>query len=103
MAVVSWSASARQDLAAIRDYYESLSPDYTRTIISKLYEAVVRLEAFPRMGRPVPELEMDDFRELIVEQYRVVYLVAGEEAKATVNVLAIAHSRQDLAKKLSRR
>ncbi len=99
MAVVKWSLAAKGDLAAIRDYYETVSPDYTRTIVGKLYEAVLQLEAFPRMGRRVPELEMEDFRELIVERYRVVYLVSGED----VNVLAIAHSRQDLAKKLSRR
>ena len=103
MAHVSWSAAAKQDLSAIRDYYESSSPGYTRSIISKLYEAVSRLEMFPRMGRQVPELESETFRELIVEGYRIVYLVIGEEEEAEVDVLAIAHSRQDLLKKLSRR
>ncbi len=103
MALVRWSPAAKQDLGVIRDYYESSSPSYTRSIISKLYEAVSRLEMFPRMGRQVPELESETFRELIVEGYRIVYLVIGEEEEAEVDVLAIAHSRQDLAKKLSRR
>ena len=103
MALVRWSPAAKQDLSAIRDYYENSSPSYTRSIISKLYEAVSRLEMFPRMGRQVPELESETFRELIVEGYRIVYLVIGEEEEAEVDVLAIAHSRQDLVKKLSRR
>jgi len=98
-----WSSAARQDLAAIRDYYEESSPGYARTIISKLFGAVTNLEIFPRMGREVPEIEDEAFRELIVEGYRIVYLVTGEEEAVDVEVLAIAHGRQDLLKKLSRR
>ena len=103
MAVVSWSSAARQDLASVRDYYERSSPGYTRTIISKLFGAVAKLELFPRMGREVPEIEDAAFRELIVEGYRIVYLVTGEGESAAVEVLTIAHGRQDLLKKLSRR
>ena len=55
------------------------------------------------MGRQVPEIEEEAFREVIVEGYRVVYLVTGEEESVEVEVLAIAHGRQDLMRKLSRR
>jgi len=68
-----------------------------------LFEAASRLEAFPRIGRQVPELESATFREVIVEEYRLVYMVRGEGEEATIDVLALAHSRQDLRKKLSRR
>ncbi len=103
MALVRWSSAAKQDLAAIRDYYESSSPSYARTVISKLFGSVTNLKQFPRMGREVPEIEDEAFRELIVEGYRIVYLVAGEEEETEVEVLTIAHGRQDLLKKLSRR
>ena len=103
MAVVTWSSAARQDLATIRDYYESDSPGYARTIVGKLFSAVTNLELFPRMGRQVPEIEEEAFREVIAEGYRVVYLVTGEGESVEVEVLAIAHSRQDLVRKLSRR
>lgn len=103
MAVVRWSSTARQDLAAVRDYYERSSPGYARTIISKLIDAVTNLELFPRVGREVPEIEDSAFREVIVESYRVVYLVTGEGESAGIEVLTIAHGRQDLLKKLSRR
>jgi plasmid stabilization system protein ParE len=55
------------------------------------------------MGRQVPELESATFREVIVEEYRLVYMVRGEGDSASVDVLAVAHGRQDLRKKLSRR
>jgi len=68
-----------------------------------LFEAASRLETFPRIGRQVPELESATFREVIVEEYRLVCMVRGEGEEATIDVLALAHSRQDLRKKLSRR
>ena len=103
MAVVRWSSVARHDLRAIRDYFENSSPAYARTIIGKLFASVSNLETFPRMGRQVPEIENEAFRELIVENYRVVYFVTEEDDQAEVELLTIAHSRQDLSKKLSRR
>ena len=103
MAVVSWSSVARQDLASIRDYHERSSPGYTRVILNKIFAAVTGLELFPRMGREIPEIEDEAFREMLVEGYRIVYLVTGEGEHATVEVLTIAHGRQDLIKKLSRR
>ncbi len=96
---VNWSAEAKRDLADIVDYYEDRSPEYARALVRQIYESVGRLEQFPQMGRSVPELSLKSFRELIVAGYRVVYLVSKEE----VDILAIAHSRQDLIKKLSRR
>ena len=99
MAVINWSAEAKGDLADIVAYYEDRSPTYAEALVRQIYEAVGRLEQFPRLGRNVPELELESFRELIVAGYRVVYLLSEEE----VNVLVIAHSRQDLIKRLSRR
>ncbi|MEM8557751.1 MAG: type II toxin-antitoxin system RelE/ParE family toxin [Bacteroidota bacterium] len=103
MAEVIWSSAAREDLAAIRDYYARTSPGYARSILTKLFAAIENLATFPRIGRAVPEIEDAAFREVIVEGYRVVYLVTGEEVDASVDLLAIAHSRQDLTRKLSRR
>ena len=99
MAVVNWSAEAKHDLADIVEYYEERSPAYARALVRQIYEAVTRLEQFPERGRYVPELDLKSFRELIVAGYRVVYLVDEDE----VDILVIAHSRQDLIKKLSRR
>ncbi len=96
---VNWSAEAKRDLADIVDYYEDRSPEYARALVRQIYESVGRLEQFPQMGRYVPELSLKSFRELIVAGYRVVYLISNEE----VDILVIAHSRQDLIKKLSRR
>jgi hypothetical protein len=55
--------------------------------------------AIPRSGRVVPELQLEDYREVIVASYRIVYLTHGDQ----IDVLTITHGRQDLEKKISRR
>jgi plasmid stabilization system protein ParE len=91
MAVVRWSSVARQDLVALRDYHDQCSPDAARVILKKLLGAITNLEVFPRSGRAVPEIEDQAFRELLVQGYRVVYLVTGEMEEAEVEILTIAH------------
>ena len=62
MAVINWSAEAKGDLADIVAYYEDRSPTYAETLVRQIYEAVGRLERFPRLGRNVPELELESFQ-----------------------------------------
>jgi plasmid stabilization system protein ParE len=104
MAVVNWSAEAEQDLADIVAYYEDRSPAYAEARVQQLFEAISRLERFPKLGRQVPELQLEPFREVLVAGYRVVYLYTeSADGDDEVDLLVIAHSRQDLVKKLSRR
>lgn len=98
MAAIKWTHAALSDLTAIAEYYDRSSPEYAKSVISQLYNSVSRLEQFPQSGRQVPELSLDHIRELIIEGYRIIYLVQEDE----IDILAVAHSRQDLTKKLSR-
>ena len=60
------------DLRSIREFIERDSPKYGRLVAERLFEATSRLEAFPRSGRVVPEVERDDLREIILGDYRIV-------------------------------
>ncbi len=98
MAEVRWSPQALRDLDAIGEHVGRSSAQDARSLVARLYAAGGVLEAFPGMGRAVPEVELGHIRELVREGYRIVYFVAGED----VEVLAVLHSRQDLRKKLRR-
>jgi plasmid stabilization system protein ParE len=50
---------------------------------------------FPDSGRVVPELPNSRFRELIVEDYRVIY--EHGPAGNTVRILAVRHGRRLLS------
>lgn len=80
MTTVRWTEQAVEDLQSIRAFIERDSPRYGRLVAERLYEATSRIEAFPRAGRVVPEVNREDLRELIVGEYRIVYRLAGETA-----------------------
>lgn len=98
MADVNWSAESKRDLKAIAEYFETSSPEYSKYIVQNIYNSISELKEFPEMGRMVPELGNENFRERIIDGYRVIYLFQ----KSSVEVLTIVHSRQDLMKHLKR-
>ena len=98
MPEVRWSNGALGDLDAIGEYFERTSRQYARSIVARLYAAPEVLADHPGLGRAVPEVEVDHIRELVREGYRIVYIVTDD----LVEVLAVLHGRQDLARKLRR-
>ncbi len=69
-------------------------PYYAELFVDRLIEATDKLEAHPRLGRKVPEADdRDDVRELIVQGYRIVYLLQPEQ----LQILTVIHGSRDLA------
>jgi plasmid stabilization system protein ParE len=56
--------------------------------VNNVFEAVKRLDVFPRSGRVVPEIGQGDIREILYGSYRIVYVVGEEE----VNILTVFHA-----------
>jgi len=48
------------------------------------------LKIFPKLGRKVPEFNKNEFRELIIQNYRVVYHIQTNK----ILILAIFHFKQ---------
>lgn len=83
-------SQAEADLAAIREYYERVAPEYAQTFVDGALEKTQQLARLPRIGRIVPEIGDEQIRELIYRQYRIVYIVDAESER--VDVLTIFHS-----------
>ena len=60
--------------------------------IERILTSVERLKRFPLSGRVVPEIALDDYREVVVAGVRVVYRVRPE----AVVIVAVRHSREML-------
>ena len=60
-------------------------------MIQNIVERIKRLAKYPLMGRIVPELNISDFRELIIKGYRIIYNYNGKD----VEIDTIIHSKQD--------
>lgn len=55
MPKVSWTAQALFDLEAIGDFIARDAPSFAQVFVDRIFDAVERLESFPKSGRVVPE------------------------------------------------
>ncbi len=96
MGKVKWTEKASSNLQAIHDYIAKDSKTYAARFIKSLIRATTKLEQMPRCGRIVPELEDYGFREVVYQNYRIVYrLVEGSE---DVEILTVVHSAREINK-----
>jgi addiction module RelE/StbE family toxin len=96
MGRISWTEKAAGHLQSIFEYISKDSNVYAARFVKSLIEAARKLEKAPNMGRIVPELEEHGFREVIYQNYRIVYrqLQTGSQ----VEILAVVHSARDFKK-----
>jgi toxin ParE1/3/4 len=69
---------------------------YAVRFVNSLINSTLKLESIPLCGRVVPELDNTKIREVIYQNYRIVYKTF-EEIKE-VHILAIVHSARDFDK-----
>ncbi|MGZ5071434.1 MAG: type II toxin-antitoxin system RelE/ParE family toxin [Methylobacter sp.] len=90
---VNWSEPALEDLESIQAYIAKDSRFYARQFIERILDAATKLEAFPEIGRRVPEAEeRDDIWELIFQGYRIIYLLQPKD----IFIIAIVHGSRNL-------
>ena len=96
MASVRWTVGARDDLRRVIEYVSINSTAYAAALADRMLSAVERLEAYPRLGRVVPEYEDQAIREIIVGNYRVVYGLTDDD----VAIVSVVHGSRSLLRKL---
>jgi toxin ParE1/3/4 len=89
-------SKGNRSLLAIGDRLAPLSERHAFEQVERIRLATVLLEEFPLLGRMVPDYDEPDFRELIVDVYRVFYLLMGED----VLVVAIEDARRSIRRAL---
>lgn len=55
-----------------------------------LISAVAKLKRHPRLGRVVPEIGLEDYRELIHGNYRIVYRISAKR----ISILTVRHYKR---------
>ena len=87
MAQVTWTEQAIDDLYTVFLFIARDALGYAELMIERVFTATERLGEFPRSGRVVPEIGRDDIREVIVQNYRIMYRVLPDE----VEILTVHH------------
>jgi len=97
LAQINWTLQALDDIGAICLFIARDAPSIAEVYAQKLFDAVDRLEMFPLSGRVVPEFEIEDIREVIFGNYRIIYQIQDE----VVNILTVHHAARLLKFKFS--
>lgn len=87
MATVTWTIPALDQLDEICRYVARRSRGQAVRLADQMVQANDRLALFPMSGRVVPEHKLEDVREVLVQNYRVIYRVTEDE----VEVLSVQH------------
>lgn len=92
MKTIIWTESALEDVERIAEYISSDSPHYAASFVRRTKEAGASLDLFPERGRKVPEFQSASVREILVGNYRLIYLISPE----VIHILTVLHTSRDL-------
>ncbi len=71
---------------AIREFIAADASRTAQSFIRKIFARVERLQRFPLSGAMVPELQQEDFREVRLKRFRIIYRVHSERLVEIVTV-----------------
>ena len=89
MVKIVWTEISLEDLRSIRDYIAQDSKRYATITIDRIYQKARLIKNNPLIGRIVPEFNNKNIKELIIDNYRLVYRIMNENK---VEIVRIYHS-----------
>jgi plasmid stabilization system protein ParE len=89
---IIWSPLAIDRASEIAAYIAQDKPSAAEKWINTVFSKIEQLESSPEIGRVVPEIRNDQFRELIYGNYRIIYRIE----KKQISILTIRHGKQIL-------
>ena len=90
---IEWSPLAIGRVIDIAEYIALDKPEVAMQWASDIFDSTEKLKEHPRLGRIVPEIQEDDYRELIEGNYRVIYMIGVSK----ISVLTVRHGKQLLS------
>jgi toxin ParE1/3/4 len=82
-----WSLHALDRALEAKAFIASDNPPAAERWASRVVDLVAKLKRHPKLGRVVPEINQQEYRELIYGNYRVVYRISQK----TISILAVRH------------
>lgn len=91
---IKWTIPAVNDLESIREYIGKDSEVYATSFIEKILNAVDMLENYPEIGHKVAEANDPNIRELIFQNYRIMYRILHD----VVQIIGVIRGSRDINK-----
>jgi toxin ParE1/3/4 len=92
---ILWTENSIQDLLSIKEFISLDSIERAEDWIGELYSSGENLANFSQRGRVVPEFNKQNIRELLIENYRLVYRIN----KTSIEILTVFEGHRQLNKK----
>ncbi len=89
---IIWSSLAIDRVTEIADYIAQDNIDASNKWIENIFKEVEKLYKFPEIDRIVPEININNIRELIYGNYRIIYHLGKQE----ISILTVRHFMQIL-------
>ena len=89
---IVWSPLAIDRASEIAEYIAKDKPSAAIGWIEEIFSKADQLKSSPQIGRVVPEISDNQFRELIYGNYRIIYRIETKQ----ISILTIRHGRQIL-------
>ncbi len=91
---LEWTEPSILDLENTRQYIAKDSEYYAARFVARILEAAETLPHHPFIGRAVPEADSDAIRELLFQNYRIIYRSEPER----IAILTVIHGSRDLSR-----
>ncbi len=85
---IIWSPRAADDLEDICSFISKNSEYYASLVAERILDIVHKIPTHPYSGRKVPEYNLENLREKLYRNYRIVYRIK----KDVVEIVTISHS-----------
>ena len=92
MAELIWGEVAISDLESIFDYIARDSHQYARHQVERILQSAERLRLFPESARHIPEFPHFPHREVLIDNYRLIYRYAADIER--VFLVTVMHGRR---------
>ena len=89
---IEWSPLAIERVLELAEYIALDKPDVSIEWAADIFDSTEKLKDHPKLGRVVPEIRDEDYRELLEGNYRVIYWLG----KSKVSVLTVCHGKRVL-------
>lgn len=92
MARLVWHVDAARDIQLAVEYISRDSLVAAGFFALRITKAAERLTIHPRLGRHVPEITDPSYRELLFQNYRIVYVLTDDK----VAIIGVVHAAMDM-------
>jgi len=78
MVQINWTFQSKDDLKSIAEYIAKGSKKYARLQLLRIRQRTKIFTSQIYSGKIVPEIDMQNVRELIEGNFRIIYLIVNE-------------------------